>query len=137
MLRAGGNRNGADAVLAWQTGYPLAVDFARGAPRYAADIEPRSLLTGDAFDAMLLVGDARGIELPPIHRRAAIGPRASEGPMADAHVVIDTGVAGIHETGMAFRMDDVPLPLRQVLSGPASCARVLATLGERLTRADA
>jgi len=34
MLRAGGNRSGADAVMTWQTGYPLAVDFWRGFPRY-------------------------------------------------------------------------------------------------------
>jgi hypothetical protein len=33
-LRAGGNRSGADAVLTAQTGYPAAVDFSRGFPRY-------------------------------------------------------------------------------------------------------
>ena len=33
-LRGGGNRSGADAVLTAQTGYPMAVDFARGTPRY-------------------------------------------------------------------------------------------------------
>src|SRR5207247_10277717 len=31
-LRGGGNRSGADAVLTWQTGFPFAVDFARGYP---------------------------------------------------------------------------------------------------------
>jgi formylmethanofuran dehydrogenase subunit B len=34
-------------------------------------------------------------------------------------VVIDTGVAGIHEDGTAVRMDDVPLPVRAVVSGSA------------------
>jgi formylmethanofuran dehydrogenase subunit B len=34
LLRAGGNRSGVDAVLTSQTGYPAAVDFSRGAPRY-------------------------------------------------------------------------------------------------------
>ena len=33
-LRAGGNRSGAEAVLTWQTGFPLAVSFAAGYPRY-------------------------------------------------------------------------------------------------------
>src|SRR5207247_1420926 len=33
-LRGGGNRSGADAVLTWQTGFPFAVDFARGYPSY-------------------------------------------------------------------------------------------------------
>ena len=36
-LSAGGNRAGAAAVLAWQTGFPAAADFARGAPRYRAE----------------------------------------------------------------------------------------------------
>lgn len=30
----GGNATGAENVLAWQTGYPMAVDFTRGYPRY-------------------------------------------------------------------------------------------------------
>ena len=34
LLRAGGNRTGADAVTTWQTGYPAGVDFARGYPLY-------------------------------------------------------------------------------------------------------
>jgi formylmethanofuran dehydrogenase subunit B len=34
LLRGGGNRSGIDAVLTSQTGYPAAVDFSRGAPRY-------------------------------------------------------------------------------------------------------
>jgi formylmethanofuran dehydrogenase subunit B len=57
-LRAGGNRSGAEAVLTWQTGYPLAVDFARGHPRYAPhDGAGARLARGDA-DAVLVVGDA-------------------------------------------------------------------------------
>jgi formylmethanofuran dehydrogenase subunit B len=51
--------------------------------------------------------------------RVVIGPWASEAQPA-AEVAIDTGVAGIHEGGMAFRMDDIPLPLRPSLPGPAS-----------------
>ena len=34
-LRAGGNRSGAESVLTWQSGYPIAVDYAHGYPRYA------------------------------------------------------------------------------------------------------
>ena len=33
-LRAGGNRSGAESVLTSQTGYPMAVDFSQGFPRY-------------------------------------------------------------------------------------------------------
>jgi formylmethanofuran dehydrogenase subunit B len=56
-----------------------------------------------------------------------VGPRASEAPFA-TRVAIDTGVAGIHEEGIAYRMDDVPLPLRPPLGGPPRSAEVLARL---------
>ena len=45
-----------------------------------------------------------------------IGPGASA--VAGARVAIDTGVAGIHEPGTGYRMDDVPLPLTPVLDEP-------------------
>jgi hypothetical protein len=35
----------------------------------------------------------------------------------------DTGVAGIHEGGMALRMDDVPLPLRPSLDARSTLCR--------------
>ncbi|HEX5386702.1 MAG TPA: hypothetical protein VFW66_08395 [Gemmatimonadales bacterium] len=126
-LRAGGNRSGADATLIWQTGYPFAVDFDAGYPRYRAD-EPASTLAG-AIAAALVVG-AAGLLPDAVARMlarvptAVVGPRASEAPFA-AEVAIDTGVAGIHEGGTGYRMDDVPLPLAAVLPGPVSAGTVL------------
>jgi formylmethanofuran dehydrogenase subunit B len=68
-------------------------------------------------------------------RVVAIGPRASLAPFGTA-VAIDTGVAGIHEDGMAFRMDDVPVRLRAVLDAATlpRAAAILGALGERLAR---
>src|SRR5256885_17103240 len=43
-LRGGGNRSGADAVLTWQTGFPFAVDFARGYPTYRPQADAAALL---------------------------------------------------------------------------------------------
>jgi len=128
-LRAGGNRSGAEAVLTWQTGYPLAITYAPGYPRYAP-AERDQRLTG--ADAMLVVGDAGA--LGELFARAAgrlptvvVGPRASEAPFA-ASVAIDTGVAGIHDAGIAYRMDDVPLPLRPPLEGPRSGVEVMTRM---------
>jgi formylmethanofuran dehydrogenase subunit B len=132
-LRAGGNRNGADTVLTWQTGFPMAVDFSRGVPRYAPEDATLARLARGAFDAVLLIGAASA--LPPSVagalrgiRTIAIGPRASESAV-DAGIRIDTGVASIHESGMAFRTDDVPLPLRAVLPTPRDTASLLKALG--------
>jgi formylmethanofuran dehydrogenase subunit B len=55
-----------------------------------------------------------------------IGPRASLA--SGAGVAIDTGVAGIHEAGTGYRMDDVPLPLTEVIEGARSAAGTLRLL---------
>jgi len=138
-LRGGGNRAGADQVLTWQTGFPYAVDFARGYPAYrprGAGGTAAELVTAGEIDAALVVGAAASV--PESVARGlgrvatvVIGPRASAAPFAAA-VAIDTGVAGIHEGGLAFRMDDVPLPLRPALPGPRAAAATMQALREAL-----
>lgn len=133
-LRAGGNRSGADAAVTWQTGFPFAVDFSAGAPRYRPE-EPASTAV-QRMATVLVVGAAHGIpdEVArglPGRRVAVIGPRASEAPFP-AEVAIDTGVAGIHEAGIAYRMDDVPLPAPQIVSGPPATLAVLRAVAEAM-----
>jgi formylmethanofuran dehydrogenase subunit B len=137
-LRAGGNRNGAEAVSTWQTGFPFAVDFSRGAPRYQPD---RRAGTAEAASpsAVLVVGAPESLAEPlrsSLERVPAvvIGPRASAAPFS-ARVAIDTGVAGIHEAGIGYRMDDIPLPLQAPLPGPRSAEALLRDLLARLTAA--
>jgi formylmethanofuran dehydrogenase subunit B len=131
-LRGGGNRPGAESVLTWQTGYPLAVDFTSGVPRYTPAARGLASIGSGATAAVLIAGSAAGLgvdtsaalgRVPTV----VIGPRASEVPFAP-HVAIDTGVAGIHEAGTAYRMDEVPLPLRPPLTGPRSAAGTLEAL---------
>jgi hypothetical protein len=50
-------------------------------------------------------------------------------------VAIDTGVAGIHEAGIGYRMDDLPLPLQAPLPGPRSAEAVVRDLMGRLASA--
>ena len=131
-LRAGGNRSGADAVLTSQTGYPTAVDFSRGHPRYVPHDAAAARLARGEIDVALIVGLAAGA--PDVVRHApalaVIGPRASE--TTGATVAIDTGVAGIHSPGTALRLDDVPLPLRPALAHTFDAAQVLRALRERI-----
>ena len=138
-LRAGGNRSGADAVLTWQTGFPYAVDFAGGTPSYRpAGGEAQALLAGREVDAALVAGAPATLPGPVAAGLAGGGvPLAVVGPRASATtlrpmVAIDTGVAGIHEGGTAFRMDDVPLPLRASLDGSRSALDVMRGLRDRL-----
>jgi formylmethanofuran dehydrogenase subunit B len=127
-LRAGGNRSGAEAALTWQTGYPMRVSFRDGYPCYQPQRSGlHRLTTGDA-DAALVAGAAGALDpadllgVPSV----VIGPGASA--VSGARVAIDTGVAGIHEAGIAYRMDDVPLPLTPPLPGPRSAAETLGLL---------
>ena len=132
-LRAGGNRNGAEALLTWQTGYPLAVSFRNGVP----SPDPEYPGPGGAA-AVLRAGyapraaGAGGLSFDPAVT-VAIGPRASLDPMA--RVIIDTGVLGVHEGGTVYRADDVPLAVPAILDGPRTAAMTLETLERSVSRA--
>jgi formylmethanofuran dehydrogenase subunit B len=133
-LRAGGNRTGAEAAMISAAGYPMAIDYSHGVPRYRPhDGSASSLLTSGLVDAALVVGDARLVDHGVVAGLTnvpcvAMGPGASGGPLAGSRVVIDTARAGIHEAGTALRMDDVPLPLRALVTGPPPARDLLATL---------
>ena len=135
-LRGGGNRSGADAVLTWQTGFPFAVDFARGYPSYHPRAGAAALLGGGEVDVALILGTPATLPVPVAAGLArvqsvVIGPRASAAPFQPA-VAVDTGVAAIHEGGTAFRMDDVPLPLRPSLEGARAALVTVRALRDRL-----
>ena len=139
-LRAGGNRTGADAFLTSQTGYPAAVDFARGYPRYRPHDTGIARLARGAIDAAVVIGSAA--LLPPAALAslarvpcALIGPRATESTLGSVEAAIDTAVVGIHEAGTALRMDDVPLPLRAALSGPPAALEMIERVLEHVLRA--
>jgi len=135
-LRAGGNRSGAEAALTWQTGYPMRVSFREGHPRARSGRSGLERLRSGGADAVLVAGSVAALEnhglaldrIPGV----VIGPGASTVP--GARVAIDTGVAGIHESGTGYRMDDVPLPLSPVLESPRHAAETLALLLGRLRR---
>jgi formylmethanofuran dehydrogenase subunit B len=138
LLRGGGNRTGAEAVTTWQTGFPVAVDFSRGIPRYDPWTgSAAARLSRGRLDAVLIVGNtfllprALTAQLRDV-ATCTIGPRASEGPFAEGVAVIDAGVPGIHHAGLVLRMDDVPVPVRGGLTGPPSSEVFARALYERI-----
>jgi formylmethanofuran dehydrogenase subunit B len=131
-LRAGGNRSGAEAVLTWQAGFPMAVSYRDGAPRYAPASRGLAWAVAGGAGAILVAGAAASLgdllaEVASRTPTVVVGPLASEAPFP-TRVAIDTGMAGIHEGGTAYRMDDVPLHLRPPLQGPRSAAETLDLL---------
>jgi formylmethanofuran dehydrogenase subunit B len=134
-LRGEGNARGAEDVLAWQTGFPAAVSFARGYPRAnPGELSATALLERGEVDAALVVASDPLARLPGLRElpTVVIDARHTETAKA-ARVAFATAVEGIEVAGTAHRMDGVPVPLRALLDGdrPAA-ADVLAAIAGRL-----
>lgn len=124
-MRGHYNVTGANKVFTWQSGYPFAVDFSRGYPRY----EPGDTTTVDVLsrgynDATLVVASDPVANLPKDAVKhlcskplAVIDPHMSlTAFMAD--VVIPSAFIGIEEGGTAYRMDGVALIMKKVVEPP-------------------
>ncbi|HWE38461.1 MAG TPA: formylmethanofuran dehydrogenase subunit B [Isosphaeraceae bacterium] len=115
-LGAPANAAGAEAVLSWQTGFPLGVDFGTGVPRFLA-AEGTGLA---GIDAALIVADDPGSTLidglghvPSV----LIAPDATARVPA-ATVALRSATPGIDAPGVVARVDGPWLPLRPALSTP-------------------
>ncbi len=142
-MRIPGDVTGADTVLCWQTGYPFAVNLNRRYPRYdPAEYSANTLLERREVDACLLVGSegVRQMSSRAVAHLHQIPVIALEHPTVEPTVPLTvrftTAVYGIHLPGTAYRMDEVPIPLRPLL--PArypSDADILQEIGQELLRA--
>jgi formylmethanofuran dehydrogenase subunit B len=121
-LRIPGDVAGADAVLCWLTGFPFAVNLARGYPRYnPGEYTANDLLERGEIDACVFVGSESCRELSP-HARRAIEQMPTIAldypnvtPPFETTVQITTAIYGIHAPGTAYRMDEIPIPLRRLV----------------------
>jgi formylmethanofuran dehydrogenase subunit B len=121
-MRRLGDVAGADSVLTWQTGYPFAVNFALGYPRYnPGEFSAPEMLARGEIDACLFVGSETSAEFPKAAaeslRRIPIVALESPGTQLafPTAVHFTTAVYGVHRPGTAYRMDEVPIPLRVLL----------------------
>jgi formylmethanofuran dehydrogenase subunit B len=121
-MRGHFNVSGADTVFTWQTGYPFAVDYSRGYPRYnpgetsIIDV----LLKGEADGSLIIASDPvshfpKGavenlLKTPIITIDPEITPTALM-----SEVVFPSTYVGIENEGTAYRMDHVPLPLKKLV----------------------
>jgi formylmethanofuran dehydrogenase subunit B len=138
-MRVQGDVSGADLVLAWQTGYPFSVNLGRGYPRYNPDeFSAAGLLERGEVDACVLVGSEGVPRFPQAARDALskIPTVALEYPTFASTVLptvrFTTAVYGLHVPGTAYRMDEIPVPLRAcLLPFYPSDDRVLSELERR------
>ncbi len=124
-MRIPGDVAGADSVLCWQTGFPFSVNFARGYPRYnPGEYTANALLEQGEVDAVVLVGSEGVAKLSTAAQaylqKIPVIVLDSPGIESDITPAVHftTATYGIHRAGTAYRMDEVPIPLRPILNSP-------------------
>ena len=139
-MRIPGDVAGADSVLCWQTGFPFSVNFSRGCPRYnPGEYTANNLLENREIDVVVLVGSEGLDKLTPQAQRVLreIPVIVLDSPEDQLElqpaVHFTTAIYGVHRAGTAYRMDEVPIPLRAVLkSSLPSDDEVLDAIRARL-----
>ncbi len=121
-MRVPGDVTGADSVLCWQTGYPFSVSLNRGYPRFnPVEFSAGPMLERNEADCVVLVGAERVHRFSEAARQnlARLPVIILDPPNANWDVRADvrffTAIYGIHRRATAYRMDEIPIPLRQVI----------------------
>lgn len=139
-MRIPGDVTGADSVLCWQTGFPFSVNLGRGYPRYnPGEFSADDVLARSEADACVLVGSEGVPRFSPeaiAHLREIPTIVLDHPPVVSAvppTVRFTTAVYGIHRAGTAYRMDEIPIPLKGFVESPyPDDAEILTRIHERL-----
>ena len=122
-MRGHGNVTGADQVLSWTTSYPFAISFARGYPQFGpGEFTAVDMLARGAADAALILASDPGAHFPAVaaaHLNRIPTIVLDHGPSvvaSKARVLFPTAAYGVDAAGTAYRMDNVPIPLKRVIS---------------------
>lgn len=141
-MRGHYNVGGANKVFTWTTGYPLAVDFSRGYPRYSpTEYTGVQAVRRGEVDAMLVVASDPVAHFPRDAVNAmmklpliTLDPHESlTASVSDLH--FPTAMVGIEQEGTAYRMDSVPFHLKKIVEPPKeilSDAQVLEGILKRV-----
>ncbi|ODS36185.1 MAG: formylmethanofuran dehydrogenase subunit B [Candidatus Altiarchaeales archaeon WOR_SM1_86-2] len=130
-------------VMSYTTGYPYAVDFSRGYPRYGpGEFTNADILADKGIDAMLVLGADLAAHQPRksvewMAKIPVISIDISPNPTTMLSDVVLPGViAGMESEGTFYRMDHVPMKVRKFIDPPfdftTSDADTLEQLLERI-----
>lgn len=124
-MRGHYNVTGFNTVVTWQAGFPYAVDFSRGYPKYnPGETSAVDLLLREEIDAALIIASDPIAHFPKeatkqLMNVPIIAISVYENLTTEvADVVIPAAMAGIEVDGTAYRMDLVPIRLRKILEPP-------------------
>jgi formylmethanofuran dehydrogenase subunit B len=139
-VRGHGNVTGADNVVSWQTGYPFAVNFSRGFPRFnPGEFTTVDLLARGEADAALIIASDPASNFPKAaieHLKKiptiVLDPKATV-TTSIAKIAFTTATYGINTGGTVYRMDDVAISLRPAFPSPyPSDETVLRAIKDRV-----
>lgn len=121
-MRGHYNVTGFGQVATWETGFPMAIDFARGYPYYnPGETGANDLLIREEPDAAIIAAADAGAHFPQkAVRHLARIPVIQIDPYANptteiADVVIPAAVVGIEAEGTAYRMDAISLRMKKLV----------------------
>jgi len=124
-MRGHFNVTGANTVSTWQTGYPYAVDFSLGYPRYnPGETSVMDVLLRKESDAALVIASDPVATFPRkavehlVHNPLIVIDPHMNATSQTADIVFPSAFVGIEAEGTAYRMDHVPLPLKKVVEPP-------------------
>lgn len=139
-MRGHGNVAGAEQTVSWLTGFPFAVNFSKGYPRYGpGEFTAVDLLIKREVDAALIIASDPAAHFPQkaveyLQKIPVVILDAHENLTTEiARVVIPVASVGISAEGTAYRMDNVPLRLKKIVpSLHFPDERILEMLKERI-----
>ena len=122
-MRGHSNVAGADQVMTWQTGYPFAVNFAKGYPQYGpGEFSAVDVLARHEADAAVIISSDPGAHFP----REALAylekiPTIVLDPEENlssktARVFLPTACYGIDASGTYYRMDNISIHARKIVT---------------------
>jgi formylmethanofuran dehydrogenase subunit B len=124
-MRGHYNVTGSGQVMTWQSGFPFAMDFSRGYPRYnPGETAANDILQRQECDAAMIIASDPGAHFPVSSMKwfakiptITIDPHYTP-TTGVSNIVIPSTIVGIEEEGTAYRMDNVPIRCRKVVNGP-------------------
>ena len=121
-MRGHYNVGGIGQALAWSSGYPMSVDYTRGAPYFnPGETSACDLLARRDTDAALIIAADAASNFPRATAKALaeipviqIDPYENPTTLL-SDVVIPCAIAGVEVEGTAYRMDGLALRLRKMV----------------------
>jgi len=127
-MRGHFNVNGFNIFMAFETGFPYGVDFARGYQRYMnGETNTIDLLTRKECDVFMVIAADPGAHYPggAVKHLAEIPVIQVDihwGPSTEiADVVLPGSFVGVEAAGTSYRMDGVPIWMKKAVDKPETC----------------